>query len=154
MTLDILYLIAGKESPYAKDFSRTQVTRKLRYLDDRGYISTTDGSYALTKQGRDVLTEEKIWSLKISVPKKWDKKWRMVLFDIPAKKSKQRNAFRARLKELGLVLYQHSVWIYPYPLEETVRSISDFYLISNCVLFAVAEELNGEKKLTKQFGLE
>lgn len=153
MTLEILYLIAGRESPYVSSYSRTPVTRKLGYLHRRGYVTGKGETYSLTQQGRDLLTEEIIWSLKIPTPQKWDKKWRMVLFDIPVKKLKQRNAFRARLKELGLVLYQHSVWVYPYPLEETVRSISDFYRISDCVLFAVAEQLNGEKKLRKQFGL-
>jgi CRISPR-associated endonuclease Cas2 len=76
----------------------------------------------------------------------------MVLFDIPVTKGKQRNAFRARLKDLGLVLYQQSVWVYPYPLEKTVRQISDLYKLSNNVLFVVAEELNAENKLKSKFG--
>lgn len=153
MTLEILYLIAGKESPYKSPYSRTPVTRKLGYLHRRGYVSEKGEMYSLTQQGRDLLTEEVIWSLKIPTPQKWDKKWRMVLFDIPVKKSKQRNAFRARLKELGLVLYQHSVWVYPYPLGGTVQKIASFYKISDCVLFAVAEKLNGEGKLRKEFNL-
>lgn len=154
ITVELLYLIAGKASPYSRDsFSRAKVTRKLWDMCNAGLIVKNSNGYNLTAQGRGVCTEDAVWTLNIPKPKRWNRKWHMVLFDIPVKKSKQRNAFRARLKELGLVLYQHSVWVHPYPLEETVRTISEFYQISDCVLFAIAEEINGEKKLKQKFNL-
>lgn len=130
--------------------SKKQKTRKLREMRKAGYLTK---ARTLTKKGRRTVDEGKIWSLTIPHPTQWDYKWRMVLFDIPAKKSSQRNSFRARLKELGLVLYQRSVWVYPYPLEETIRAISNFYMISDCVLFAVAEDINNASALRKHFNL-
>lgn len=125
--------------------------RKFREMKRLGYISENG---RVDKTGKYLLSEEKIWSLTIPRPARWDGKWRMVLFDIPAKKARQRHSFRARLKELGLVLYQKSVWVYPYPLEKTIRMISDFYMISDCVLFAVAEKLNNGENLARRFGLK
>lgn len=154
MTAEMLHLVAGNESPYQNGgYSRIRTTRKLRDMYRDGYLHKAKHTYRLAPKGRYVLNEEKIWALKIPKPHKWDGKWHMVLFDIPVAKGKQRNAFRARLKELGLILYQHSVWVYPYPLEKIVRQISDFYRISSCVLFAVAEQLNGEDKLKQNFDL-
>jgi DNA-binding transcriptional regulator PaaX len=150
--VELLYLIAGKKSPYIHaSYSRAQVTRKLWDMRRAGHIVSKNTNHYISKRGQKLLTEDKIWALTIKKPKLWDGKWHMVLFDIPVKKSKQRNAFRAKLKELGLELYQHSIWVHPYPLEETVRAISEFYQISDCVLFAVAEKINGEKKLRQKF---
>jgi phenylacetic acid degradation operon negative regulatory protein len=155
MTLKMLLLIADRKSPYETGiYPRTLVTRKLRDMYRDGYLHKSKRIFRMAPRGNYFLQKEKIWALTILTPKKWDRKWRMVLFDVPVIKGKQRNIFRAHLKELGLVLYQHSVWVYPYPLGKTVRQISDFYKISNCVLFAVAEELNGENKLKEKFNLE
>ncbi|MBC7836839.1 hypothetical protein H7X87_03625 [Acetobacteraceae bacterium] len=131
--------------------SRKQKTRKMWEMRRLGYITKEN---KLTNKGRYAISEEKIWSLTIPRPARWDGKWRMVLFDIPAKKARQRHSFRTRLKELGLVLYQNSVWVYPYPLEKTTRAISDFYMISDCVLFVVAQEINNESQLKRRFQLD
>ena len=132
--------------------NKDRVARTLQYLRQQKYITGRD-SYTLTKRGTKTLSEEKIWNLSISTPKKWDGKWRIVLFDIPKHKQKRRDIFRLRLKGLGLVLYQNSVWIHPYPLEETVRAIGDFYSLSDCIHFIVAERVTGEKTLRKHFSL-
>jgi DNA-binding transcriptional regulator PaaX len=154
MTTELLTIIAGNENPYEKGgYSRMRTTRKLRDMYRDGYLHKAKHIYRLAPRGIQVLREEKMWELKIPTPNKWDGKWHMVLFDIPVTRGKQRNAFRARLKDLGLVLYQQSVWVYPYPLEKIVRQISDFYKLSNHVLFVVAEELNAENKLKNKFGL-
>jgi DNA-binding transcriptional regulator PaaX len=127
---------------------------KLWYLKRRGYLGRDDKKkYYLLPKARRALTEGKVWALTLPVPKHWDRKWHLVLFDIPADKRKRRDIFRLRLKELGLVLYQDSVWIHPYPTEETVRQIAEFYRLSNCVSFIVADKVTGEKSLRQQFKL-
>jgi len=151
LTVLILELLSTSEPISDTLFTtKRQKSRKLWEMRRLGYITK---DHVVTNKGVQRLSEEKIWSLAIPRPARWDGKWRMVLFDIPAKKSRPRHLFRARLKEMGLVLYQHSVWVYPYPLEETVRAISDFYNISDCVLFAVAEKLNGGEQLARKFGV-
>jgi CRISPR-associated endonuclease Cas2 len=127
---------------------------KVWYLKRRGYLRRENGIYHLLPKAHMALTEGKIWSLRIPAPKRWDGKWYFVMFDIPADKRKRRDAFRLRLKELGLVLYQDSIWAYPYPLEETVQHIADFYKLSKCVSFITAEKITGEKKLRAQFNLK
>jgi len=134
-------------------FKSADHPKQIRYLLRYGYLSGTSGRYQVTAKGRNTVSEAKIWELTIPTPKAWDGQWHLVLFDIPNDKRKRRDIFRARLKELGLILYQNSVWIYPYPLEETVRQVADFYRLSPCISFVVAEKVSGEKQLRKHFKL-
>lgn len=135
------------------EFPPEEHALKLYYLQNRGYIQRENKKYKLTTKGRRCLSEAAIWQLTIPSPPKWDGKWRLVLFDIPVDKRKRRDAFRRRIKELGLVLYQHSVWAYPYPLEEIVSQVSSFYFLSKHTSFITAEKLTGEEKLLKHFSL-
>ena len=127
--------------------------KKLQYLRRYNYIQSIDNAYTLTSKGEKNFSEGKIWALKIATPKKWDSKWRVVLFDIPADKRKRRDSFRRRIKEMGLTMYQNSVWVYPYPLEKEVWAIADFYMISRCVSFITTESITGEPQLRKRYKL-
>jgi phenylacetic acid degradation operon negative regulatory protein len=141
---------AAKEEIYA---AVPHSSKKLWYMEQKKYIKRFGVSYALTEEGKQLLSEDRIWKLAIPAPAHWDNKWHLVLFDIPAHKHKYRDLFRMRLREFGLVLYQNSVWVYPYPLEDTIRPIADFYLLSGCVSFIIAEQLTAEDKLRKHFKL-
>jgi phenylacetic acid degradation operon negative regulatory protein len=41
----------------------------------------------------------------------WDKKWRLVIFDIPEKRRIVRDVLRYQLKQFGFVPLQQSVWV-------------------------------------------
>ena len=55
----------------------------------------------------------KIYSdyLKIDKPKIWDKKWRIVVFDIPEKQRGARDSLRTYLKKLDFYELQKSIFI-------------------------------------------
>ena len=129
-------------------------SRKLYYLRRNGYITREPEGYTLSLKGVRTLSEEAVWGLTIPTPARWDGRWRLVLFDIPNDKRKRRDAFRSRLKEMGLVLYQQSVWVYPYPLEDTVRSVAAFYKLAGCISFITAEKVTGDAALRRHFKLD
>lgn len=62
-----------------------------------------------------ILTE-----LAIAIPRSWDKKWRVVVFDIPKYKQQQRNEFLLHLKRLGFYMLQRSVGVYPFECKEQI----------------------------------
>lgn len=131
----------------------TRLTRKLRDMERQKYIVRRDGKYHPASRGKRMLSENEIWELKISASTRWNRKWYIVLFDIPTRKKKQRDILRLRMKELGLMLYQDSVWIYPYPVETVISKIAHFYYIAEYVSFSTTEKITGEKRLKKHFGL-
>ena len=160
MLFDLLRLVAAARGFNPEKFgsvleypARSSPAKKLWYMERRGYVKRSNNSYALTPRGKRMLAERELWEASIPTPKHWNGKWHIVLFDIPVDKHKRRDIFRLHMKKLGLVLYQNSVWVHPYPCEIIVRQISDFYKLSNCVSFAVAEKLTGEKHLVQQFDL-
>ena len=55
--------------------------------------------------------------------KQWDKKWRIVIYDIPEDKRGVRDLFRRRLKEWGFKLWQKSTWITKKNVTEKLRRL-------------------------------
>jgi phenylacetic acid degradation operon negative regulatory protein len=54
---------------------------------------------------------------------KWDKKWRVVIFDIQELTRRTRDRLRTKLKELGFGMFQQSVYISPYDI---ARDFAEF----------------------------
>ncbi|OGD56280.1 CRISPR-associated endonuclease Cas2 [Candidatus Berkelbacteria bacterium RBG_13_40_8] len=86
--------------------------------------------------------------------KKWDGKWRIVVFDIPETKKKIRDFFREKLFDLGFRKLQESVWICPYNIADTVE---DLILLCNAkpyIHYLLVEELDDHDTLIKLFKLK
>lgn len=109
----------------------------------------------LTKKGKKVVKEILFDGMKIEKPKKWDKKWRIVIFDIPEKKlgKLQRNLIRAKLQNIGFFQLQKSVWVHPYPCEREVQLICEVYDVNPFVNIITAEKIYNDDLLKKHFAL-
>jgi phenylacetic acid degradation operon negative regulatory protein len=94
----------------------------------------------ITKKGQKRVVETKI---KIAEKKqRRDKRWVMVIFDIPEKERRSRNMLRKMLYELGYKIFQKSVWVAPYDvLNETEEIIKTLHLekFVNCFLVEEVE---------------
>jgi len=82
--------------------------------------------YTITEKGKEKIKKFIFDELSISTPKKWDEKWRLVIFDIPEKYKKAREAFRNKLISLDFYQCQKSVWIHPFSCESEIEFISVF----------------------------
>lgn len=105
-----------------------------------GYIQKVKGKnniekINLTPGGRNYALKSKFYNLKLTPRKKWDKKWRMVLFDVPETEKKKRDALRRKLKNLGYLEFQKSVFIYPYPCENEINFVINFLDITDNVYY-------------------
>lgn len=107
----------------------------------------------LTKTGQEYALEYKIDEIKIKKPDIWDKKWRMVIFDIPEKRRRARDALRRKLQELGFKELQKSVFIYPYPCEDEIEFVVEFFKIRWYVRYAEVSKLMNEEELKLHFEL-
>jgi len=91
--------------------------------------------------------------IEIKKPKKWDGKWRLVMFDIPMRFTKGREALRYYLKKLNFFQFQKSAWIYPYPCEDEIIFVADFFGVEKCVEVLTTESILRDEKLKKHFHL-
>lgn len=92
-------------------------------------------------------------NLTIKQPARWDRKWRLIMFDIPEKKKPAREALRKKMSEMGLKQLQRSVWLSPYECKKEVDFIVEFFEVRNYVNYAVAESIANDAELKLHFDL-
>ena len=83
----------------------------------------------------------------------WDKKWRIVTFDIPEKLRKGRNALREKLLKLGFYEFQKSVLIFPYECKDEIDFLIEFFNLRKYVRYGVLESIDNDLHLRKVFKL-
>lgn len=85
--------------------------------------------------------------------KRWDNRWRMIVFDIPERRRKIRTRLCAIMREVGFVRLQDSVWVYPYDCENLVALLKAELKIGKDVLYAIAETIENDAPLRQHFEL-
>lgn len=142
-----------------KKYKRKQLWRALYYLRSKNRIriikeNNNDIEIEITKVGKKYLRKIDFDNLSLTEPNVWDKKWRMVIFDVPEKKNKERHALSAKLKDLGFYPLQESVFIYPYDCRDEIDFICSFLSIHHYVNYCVVDMLDkNEGDLRKFFDL-
>ena len=119
------------------------------------YIVDRDGKtiVKITTKGKTRLRAFDIELIEIKTQKKWDGKWRLVMFDIPMRFTKGREALRYHLKKLNFFQFQKSAWIYPYPCEDEIIFIADFFGVGKYVEVLSVESILRDEKIKKHFHL-
>ena len=143
----------GKDSP---EYEPKQIQRALEYLRSKKLIDIQrkyqKEVFSLTKIGY-FRARKLARSFGIEKPKKWDGKWRIVIFDVPEEKKSRRETFREALKNLGLANIQKSIWIHPYECSDQISSLAGTLLIKPYIRYIVADKITGERDLRSRFGI-
>ena len=135
---------------------RNRIKKSLSRLEKQGLIKrrgAMDGYFVLTAKGKARAMRHQLETTKIKRQKKWDRKWRLVLFDIPQEKMKARQAINFALKKIGCVHYQKSVFITPFPCEKEVDFAGDVFGVRDHIKIIVAERVEGGSVFETKFGL-
>ncbi|MES3031896.1 MAG: hypothetical protein V4699_01480 [Patescibacteria group bacterium] len=133
---------------YSRYFSklRKQKLISIKEIDDVHTIFLTD-------KGKEIFLRFNYENLKIKQAKIWDRNFRMIVFDIPETKRSARDSLRDKMKELGLVKFNDSVWIYPYPCQKEIDFIANYWKIGKYVHFALVKNITNRDSLEKYFNL-
>lgn len=107
----------------------------------------------LTESGRELFLRFNYNELKIKNPKIWDRLFRVIVFDVPETKRQARDALREKIKELGFVKFNDSVWVYPYPCQKEIDFIANYWRIGKFVHFILAKDITNRELLEKAFNL-
>ena len=91
--------------------NREALRRVIKSLYTSKLIDMKDGNdglvkMILTENGKQRALEYKIDEMVIKTPKIWDREWRIVVFDIPEKYKRKREAMRQHLERLGFYKLQ------------------------------------------------
>jgi len=121
---------------------------KIEYRGNQMYFS-------LTEKGKKKAGKYKIDNLKIKPTKKWDKKWRVLIFDIEHAHKAKREGLRGKIRELGLYQLQKSVWVHPYEFKKEMNLLRDFFgLGANEMKVITASEIENDEPIREFFDLE
>ncbi len=107
----------------------------------------------LTDKGKEKALTYNLDEMEIKKPKYWDGKWRVVLFDIPEKMRKIRDAFRHHLNQLEFYEFQKSVFVHPFDCQDEIDYLIEFYNARKFIRFIIAESLDNELHLKTHFKL-
>lgn len=129
--------------------SRRSVLSVAARLEKKGLLIRDGYSYRLTKLGEKYINQTQL------SPKnhRWDKKWRIVIFDIPERRRTLRNALRLRLQELGFKMVQNSVWVFPYDCEELIALLKANYRLGKEVVYLIVDKFENDAHLRRAFKL-
>lgn len=129
-----------------------ELRRIMAYMKHRQLIADHyEHGLSVTKKGRARLKKRNFDTLRIARPKQWDKKWRIVFFDIPEEQKAGRNALSFKLRTLGFLPLQKSVWIHPFPCREEITQVSETFGTSKYVTYLETSFIDNQTALRKRF---
>ncbi len=129
--------------------------RSLKRYENSGLIKSFKKDnkkyYQLTDKGFLKSNEHKIKSRFNLKQKRWDGRWRLVIFDIPEDRKYAREALRRRLKFFKFFPFQKSVFVFPYPCEKEIRALGEYFKINDRVEIIVTNYLGSRNEEIKSF---
>ncbi|MBI2627568.1 hypothetical protein HYW72_01410 [Candidatus Nomurabacteria bacterium] len=138
-------------------WQKYNINHSVKRLKDHGLIcfeTTSRGTFTrLTPKGEDKLRKFRLLGYKLKKPRKWDKKWRMLIFDIKEKRKGTRDKIRFTLKRIGFLRLQDSVWVYPYDCEDLVTLMKADFKIGKDLLYLIVDTIEGDTKIKNYFKL-
>lgn len=112
----------------SRSFERHDINRAIRRLVRRGFVEEVRRrgyiiGYRMTDRGREELMRREFACTELERPRKWDGKWRLIVFDVPERRRHLRDMLRTHFQRLGLHPIQKSVWLTPFPCDDLVQLI-------------------------------
>ncbi len=142
-----LPVVNFSEAPHTKS-KKTKKTRELKEMNIRqslwrlkrmGLVKQEGKKYFLTEAGKKLA--DYILKRKKAINKKWDGKYRVVIFDIPEKQSDARDWLRSELYLLNYKKLQKSVFIGKNPLPGDLIEDIKNRKIGNFVNYILADRV-------------
>ena len=133
-------------------YKKSNFKIKLKHLEEKNLIILGGDRIKLSKKGQELL--KRIQTEDIEIKKtRWDKNWRIVAYDIPNKKRREREYFRRKLKELNFEKIQESIMIIPYECRNEIAILAQNLGISLYVIYLTTTSIPNQKKMIKKFHL-
>jgi hypothetical protein len=132
-----------------------RLSQAVSRLISRGLVERKDNKgLRLTEKGRRYAKlMDETGRLQFAKARKWDGRWRIVIFDIWERRRGARARLRTRLHTIGFVKIQNSVWAYPYECEELIAFAKTELKLGKGLFYLIAEGIEGDRELRERFGL-
>ncbi|MBI5613688.1 CRISPR-associated endonuclease Cas2 [Candidatus Gottesmanbacteria bacterium] len=149
-----------RESPDWDSWKRYNVSylqRTLRRLAAQKHVEVSETNdmsiVSLTKLGKRKILKYSQDTIKVDKPDHWDRKWRLVMYDIPSSRRELSEVLRQALRTLGFYKMQESVYVYPYPCFEQIEFLREFYALGDIVQYMLVDKIENDEAYKIYFGL-
>jgi len=131
------------------------IYRKINNLKRSPYFTFRNDNFYLNDKGRVEIIKNIVNKKKKINKNKWDSIWRIIIFDIPESKRRDRDFLRRELKWMGFKELQHSVWISPYDIERELTCLLKLWCkdFQGDIRFIRAQKVIDDQKFRKMFVL-
>jgi DNA-binding transcriptional regulator PaaX len=130
------------------------VNNASKRLVSAGLLKWRDSKLRLTQKGEKELRTLMLAEYGKKFVGKWDKKWRVLIFDIPEYRKGLRLQIRRTLQSIGFVRLQDSVWVYPYDCEDLISLLKADFKVRDDMLYMIVDVIERDLKLRKHFELK
>lgn len=145
-----------KEQNEWKKFSSWRLKQILKRMYDQKLVEiaeTKDSQVVkISDKGRKKLLKYNIDEMIID-NKKWDGKWRIIVYDILTGKKQERELFRKTLKRMKFWQLQKSVYLTPFECKDEIEYLRQVCDIGEEVLILTVSGLENENAYKEYFGL-
>ncbi len=151
-----MFQLLGRSGALARlKYHSKTVLGRLKQKGDIEFEERNGKRYVrLTKRGEERFAlEQQKMTLDEVRPRKWDRRYRLVMFDVPEKRKKTRERLRYEMQDVGFLRIQDSAWVYPYDCEEFIAILKADLHIGKDVLYAVVEEIENDAVIRTHFYL-
>jgi DNA-binding transcriptional regulator PaaX len=141
----------GKRQKYYFDLAleRLEKNKQIKVFKKGGqkYVEITD-------KGLNRLLKFELRGLAESKPRRWDRKYHVLIFDIKEGKKRVREELRRLISEFGFFRIQDSVWVYPYDCHELVILLKAHLLIGKELIYMVVAQIENDRWIKEYFELK
>lgn len=144
-----------RKSGFLLKIRQKEIINLSRYrLVQNGLLTRNEqGFLKLTSKGEEKLRQCELHDYKIAKPKRWDKKWRMLIFDVQEERKTLRDKIRRTLVAIGFERLQYSVWVYPYDCEDLITLLKADFKIGKDLLYIISDSIENDAWLKRRFNL-
>lgn len=143
----------GKLGLMPKSRQDEYILSAQRRLIKSGLLTHLNGFLRLTAKGEKQLISLSLALARPKILKRWDGKWRVLIFDIPERRRSARTAIRRQLLASGFLRVQDSVWLYPYPCEEFAALLKANVRVGKDMLYLIVDSMEKDSQFRKAFDL-
>lgn len=107
----------------------------------------------ITNKGRQKVLRLALDSLEIKKSKIWDRRWRLVSFDLPEKRASIRKILVEYLLDWGFYPLHKSVYLHAYPSFKKVDFLREYFGIGEYVRMFTITEIENDRQFKDFFGV-
>ena len=141
-----------------KRFNIPYLKRTLDRLEKQRLVEMTHADNGkqliqITSQGKQRVLKFALDELKIEKPKIWDRRWRLISFDLPEKMASVRKILVEYLSAWEFYPLHKSVYLHAYPCLKEVDFLREYLGVGKYVRMFTVSEIENDAQFKEFFGI-